>query len=370
MARPKRKELKAEVSLPPSPLPTGGPTWEVQEKLRFWCPLCGMVADVDRLAESPYPVRLKLQRYGGRLPGGIGYMEYVDVDEIHRLNLIKELARKVEVLPEHLATELEAAPTAPETFAEWVEEARKRWPHLEREYDLILHALSLALRDVGVSATPDELHSRFTSALPFIRPSTSFTRIAALLDENLRKRIDYPTYLPIADFNVVTATLSNLSTLIVPNVVEQGAKKEIQERKLRKGTAKYRTFIQKHAAAWIAAERENFEAAKARALAEIERVQREWEEQAQAAATMAEVFDKDLDIVTGAYTLAGQRVPEELLTKVAEAVEKLGRARSAVERLEGVKSRLEALTFEEYMEKYQQPILKEAWEWLQGGRSA
>jgi len=40
----------------------------VKERLRFRCPCCGMIADVDRLnGEGPYELELFIQRFGGKV---------------------------------------------------------------------------------------------------------------------------------------------------------------------------------------------------------------------------------------------------------------------------------------------------------------
>ncbi len=57
------------------------------EKLRFRCPCCGLVADVDRLSEGPYKVQAFLQSFGGKVSGmkhpgkgkAPGFMRYEDI---------------------------------------------------------------------------------------------------------------------------------------------------------------------------------------------------------------------------------------------------------------------------------------------------
>ncbi len=57
------------------------------EKLRFRCPCCGLVADVDRLSEGPYKVQAFLQSFGGKVAGAKrkgqgkspGFMTYQDI---------------------------------------------------------------------------------------------------------------------------------------------------------------------------------------------------------------------------------------------------------------------------------------------------
>jgi len=73
------------------------PAISVEEKLRFWCPVCGMCADLERLDNSPYEVDLKLQRFGG-----YSHIEYVDVDEEQKLLLLDRLMKLTKDLPQIL----------------------------------------------------------------------------------------------------------------------------------------------------------------------------------------------------------------------------------------------------------------------------
>ena len=67
MPKPRRSDARvARAVREPAPVPITEPAgiqWNVAEKLRFWCPMCGMVADLSMLDNSPYEVRLKLQRF-------------------------------------------------------------------------------------------------------------------------------------------------------------------------------------------------------------------------------------------------------------------------------------------------------------------
>lgn len=69
------------VEPPPAEAPPEAtePWWHVTEVLRFKCPLCGMLPEVHRLKNGPYEIGVKLQRFGGRLRGGKGYMVYQEV---------------------------------------------------------------------------------------------------------------------------------------------------------------------------------------------------------------------------------------------------------------------------------------------------
>ena len=50
-------------------------------KFRFHCPLCGMMADIDRVTENgPYPIEAFIQYFGGKTKDGRGFIKYVQVD--------------------------------------------------------------------------------------------------------------------------------------------------------------------------------------------------------------------------------------------------------------------------------------------------
>ncbi|MDP2726280.1 MAG: hypothetical protein Q8P59_01950 [Dehalococcoidia bacterium] len=71
------------------------------EKLRIVCPICGMMSDLEQLQKTsenkPAEVRLKQQKWGGKLPAGVpvegdlvtkkgrgsapGYMVYEDITD-------------------------------------------------------------------------------------------------------------------------------------------------------------------------------------------------------------------------------------------------------------------------------------------------
>lgn len=78
----------------PEPAQPSAPSWHVAEDVWFRCPLCGMMAKVERVDDSPYPFEMKRQRYGGKLPGGAGYMEYFPMEGKGVEETKKELARK------------------------------------------------------------------------------------------------------------------------------------------------------------------------------------------------------------------------------------------------------------------------------------
>ncbi len=60
------------------------------EKLRFKCPCCGMVSDVDRLGRT-YKIKVFIQKFGGKIAGNFkgrgkakGFMKYVDVTKFRQ----------------------------------------------------------------------------------------------------------------------------------------------------------------------------------------------------------------------------------------------------------------------------------------------
>lgn len=98
MPRLKRSfEKKPGPAKRPKPKPPT-PGWPVAESLRFRCPLCGMLPEAERLDDSPFPAEVKLQRFGGRLPGGKGFMEYGPASAREAEFVIKALKRKIEEL--------------------------------------------------------------------------------------------------------------------------------------------------------------------------------------------------------------------------------------------------------------------------------
>ena len=73
------------------------------KRLRFRCPCCGMVSDVDRLSKS-YKVKIWLQKFGGKVAGETkgrgsakGLMEYEDVTR-SRQDIINLIMTKIRSL--------------------------------------------------------------------------------------------------------------------------------------------------------------------------------------------------------------------------------------------------------------------------------
>jgi len=71
------------------------------EKLRFKCPCCGMVSDVDRL-DRKWKIKVFIQKFGGKVAGNFkgrgkakGLMKYVDVTK-SRGDIIKEIEEKID----------------------------------------------------------------------------------------------------------------------------------------------------------------------------------------------------------------------------------------------------------------------------------
>jgi hypothetical protein len=81
IGRPKRSQLEAKMnSMQALGLPRVEPPIRhrsANQTPRFWCPVCGMCADLDRLLTGPYEVRSAVQLYGGKREDGRGYMEYL-----------------------------------------------------------------------------------------------------------------------------------------------------------------------------------------------------------------------------------------------------------------------------------------------------
>jgi len=83
--RPKRSQIEAKMnSMQALGLPRVEPPIRhrnANETPRFWCPVCGMCADLERLLTGPYEVRSAVQLYGGRREDGRGYIEYLYDDD-------------------------------------------------------------------------------------------------------------------------------------------------------------------------------------------------------------------------------------------------------------------------------------------------
>lgn len=98
-----------------TPTPALDVWWPVQETPRFWCPMCGMCADQTRLDDAVYEVKVAIQQYGGRLPGGKAYMEYIYEDvrpylSENRVEVLRELLSHVDAVKAYLEDELGIGP--------------------------------------------------------------------------------------------------------------------------------------------------------------------------------------------------------------------------------------------------------------------
>ncbi|MCL6557654.1 MAG: hypothetical protein K6U74_02405 [Firmicutes bacterium] len=356
---PRNKRSSPQPETPKQPQTFRGPTWHVEEKYRFWCPLCGMVADLDRLDHSPYPTKIMLQRYGGKLPDGRGYMEYVPVDGGEKSRLIGKLERILRLLPGRIEAEKEEA-VMPETFADWCQEAARRFPEsAESEYNLVLHALSLALvESAEVSASPAELSSRFHDPLVFIKPTDEFSKIAKGMGHTLlrlAKGVQAP------DLRSAHMVAWDLAQIEVRSGVEEAIKSELSKRKIRRGTKRYREFLEQHAGKILEAEKEAFESAKEQQMAELEREKRKWTQEAEKALEQKERLERDLDIVTGVYTLADEKIPAEIIDAVQKAAHELDAAADIKKAFRDAEAKIKEQTFEQCVEG-RGGYLKEAWE--------
>lgn len=90
---------------PPPVEPPPEPWWPVTEVLRVRCPLCGMMPEAFRLEKSPYEIEVKLQRFGGRLKGGRGFMVYEAASEEKAAPIREKLQQKLAELCRRLKGE-------------------------------------------------------------------------------------------------------------------------------------------------------------------------------------------------------------------------------------------------------------------------
>ena len=79
------------------------------EKLRFRCPCCGMMADVDRLnTDRPYKIQVFSQRFGGKVAGdrkgrgkAKGLMKYTNITRMS-VDVVREIEERVKrCIPNH-----------------------------------------------------------------------------------------------------------------------------------------------------------------------------------------------------------------------------------------------------------------------------
>ncbi len=74
----------------------------MREKLRFRCPCCGMIADLDRLDTGPYKIQVFSQKFGGKVAGdhkgrgkAKGYMKYTNITRLS-VDAVREIEEMVE----------------------------------------------------------------------------------------------------------------------------------------------------------------------------------------------------------------------------------------------------------------------------------
>ncbi len=77
----------------------------MKQRLRARCPICGMIADVERFEEKIYPIQVFLQTFGGKIkantvirgrgksPGFIEYKEITSLPEAQKI--VKTIRRKL-----------------------------------------------------------------------------------------------------------------------------------------------------------------------------------------------------------------------------------------------------------------------------------
>ena len=124
---PKSLPAKAEFT----PITALDVIWPINETPRFWCPMCGMCADQERLENEVYDVKVAIQKFGGKHPGGKPYIEYFYEDTLpylieNRTEVLESLLSHVDAVRDYLVHELHnesspleggyiAAPTVEET---------------------------------------------------------------------------------------------------------------------------------------------------------------------------------------------------------------------------------------------------------------
>lgn len=102
---PLPKPLPTELASEETPPEAVEPWWHITEVLRFRCPLCGMLPEAFRLENSPYEAEVKLQRFGGRLKGGRGFMVYEAAPEERAAPIRERLYQKLAELCRRLKGE-------------------------------------------------------------------------------------------------------------------------------------------------------------------------------------------------------------------------------------------------------------------------
>jgi len=109
MSREKRKaKITAPAITPPGP--TEPMPWNITEEIHVTCPLCSLLAKGEFFEHGPYPIEVKLKRYGGSTPSPTGkirarrgFMEYTDLPQLTgdwRRTLAKKLREALAVLEE------------------------------------------------------------------------------------------------------------------------------------------------------------------------------------------------------------------------------------------------------------------------------
>jgi len=72
------------------------------EKIRFRCPCCGMIADLDRIDQSPHKIQVFSQKFGGKIAGNNkgrgkakGLMKYTNITR-SSVDVVREIEEMVE----------------------------------------------------------------------------------------------------------------------------------------------------------------------------------------------------------------------------------------------------------------------------------
>lgn len=71
------------------------------EKIRFRCPCCGMIADLERIDRSPYKIQVFSQKFGGKVAGdrkgrgkAKGFMKYTNITR-SSVEIVDEIREKI-----------------------------------------------------------------------------------------------------------------------------------------------------------------------------------------------------------------------------------------------------------------------------------
>ena len=89
------------------------------EKLRFRCPCCGMIADLDRLnTDQPYKIQIFSQKFGGKVAGdqkgrgkAKGLMKYTNITRLS-VDVVREIEEMIERVYQNIGRSKKSRPNA------------------------------------------------------------------------------------------------------------------------------------------------------------------------------------------------------------------------------------------------------------------